>query len=568
MRAPLRFLILAALAGLPTPGLASRAVVPDDHSTIQAAVDSGVDTVVVRQGEYPEVVQLARGVSIIGVVPTEAPFTFGVPPLPALGGLVGLDLAHGLVVLKGLRFRGVVSLSPTTASVRVSGCRLDRGISFGNANGSQDHITNCLSFGDIVNNGFNGSVGLCTVVGGTIRIPYSHSTLMVHDNVVVGPAPVGIQLHEDSYAIGNYVRGCEVGIKAACNFLASITGNIIEDCSGPGISFDHCSQSFVVDDVVGNVVRRCGGRGISVPNGYNTIAENVVENCGAEGIFHSGVGLALRDNTVLRSGATGIRAGIMIGDNTGNVVLYSDGDGIHLDDVNRLSRNIVGRNSGRGIVVDGSDGHTRSIHHNTAFANNGAGLAISAVKPRPDSLTHNISFANAIGLAWSGPGAPHLACNDWFANTGGAVTGLAPGATDVSLDPRFCDLPNDIVSLASDSPLANLAGCGQVGALGVACAVAVGVGDPRPASLGRLQIRPQPSRGAMHFVWPPTDVAITLEVFDVTGARRMARSVAPGASEFVWNGEDDSGQALPAGVYFAKLVHGRARSEATVVVIR
>ena len=72
----------------------------------------------------------------------------------------------------------------------------------------------------------------------------------------------------------------------------------------------------------------------------------------------------------------------------------------------------------------------------------------------------------------------------------------------------------------------------------------------------------------MSFAFDPSDAATTLEVYDVSGARRMTRTLAPRTVGYAWNGTDDAGQPLPAGVYFAKLVQSAARSEATVVVIR
>ena len=54
----------------------------------------------------------------------------------------------------------------------------------------------------------------------------------------------------------------------------------------------------------------------------------------------------------------------------------------------------------------------------------------------------------------------------------------------------------------------------------------------------------------------------------MTGAQRWSRTFAAGTSEHVWTGVGDDGAALPAGVYFARLTQGAARSDATVVVVR
>ena len=69
----------------------------------------------------------------------------------------------------------------------------------------------------------------------------------------------------------------------------------------------------------------------------------------------------------------------------------------------------------------------------------------------------------------SGPGTIGLGCNDWFGNVAGAVSGADPGATDLALDPLFCDVTQGDVHLSALSPLLNAAGCGQIGALGQGC---------------------------------------------------------------------------------------------------
>jgi hypothetical protein len=52
-------------------------------------------------------------------------------------------------------------------------------------------------------------------------------------------------------------------------------------------------------------------------------------------------------------------------------------------------------------------------------------------------------------------------------------------------------------------------------------------------------------------------------VYDVTGKR--VRDLAPSSAELVWNGLDESGTSVGAGVYFVRVVGG-ARSETHRVV--
>jgi hypothetical protein len=87
-----------------------------------------------------------------------------------------------------------------------------------------------------------------------------------------------------------------------------------------------------------------------------------------------------------------------------------------------------------------------------------------------DSVRGNVSFANAgFGMEWTGAYVPVLACNDWFGNGAGAVSGLSPGASDLAVDPLFCDAAHSDVTLRADSPLADAPGCGLIGALGIGC---------------------------------------------------------------------------------------------------
>ena len=278
---------------------------------------------------------------------------------------------------------------------------------------------------------------------------------------------------------------------------------------------------------------------------------------------------AFARNTVLRSGSTGIRIGELAFRVVGNRVIGARGDGISIAQAFAsavtVTGNIVGHCAGRGIVATDDWGVT--VRNNTAYANGGAGFELQATVAT-DSVTNNISAHNALGLAWTGPAPALLGCNDWFANTGGDVSGTPAGATDVALNPLFCDEANDIVSLSASSPLASLAGCGLVGAQGVDCTAAAGVPARQAPRLGHLRIAPQPSNGVTRFTWHPVGTPVQLALYDVTGARRWSRTIAAGAGETVWTGRDDDGAALPAGVYFARLTQGAERSDATVVVVR
>jgi hypothetical protein len=145
-------------------------------------------------------------------------------------------------------------------------------------------------------------------------------------------------------------------------------------------------------------------------------------------------------------------------------------DGIALYNQGEARDNAVLRCGGTGIVLRGEDYSTCYLTGNTSALNQGSGYVL-AIPPTSGSalVSNNIGYGNAgAGLAWTGLGAPTFGCNDWFENTGGTVTGTAAGSTDLSVDPLFCDLPNDDIRLRADSPLVAGA-CDTIGARGVGC---------------------------------------------------------------------------------------------------
>ncbi len=93
-----------------------------------------------------------------------------------------------------------------------------------------------------------------------------------------------------------------------------------------------------------------------------------------------------------------------------------------------------------------------------------------------------------------------------------------------------------------------------------------------PAALRLLPAHPNPMRAGatMRFAMPEAG-RVRLALYDVTGAR--CRTLVDGeraAGEHLvpYDGRDDAGQALPAGVYFARLDAGRASCTQRVVVVR
>ncbi len=205
----------------------------------------------------------------------------------------------------------------------------------------------------------------------------------------------------------------------------------------------------------GNAISGCD-RGIegSAYDGY-VLTKNEIRDCGT-GVSASGGWVSLIDNTIVGVAGDGVSANV---DNS----FVAEG-------------NVVGDCGGAGMRVAWNPWPYEGVlRENTLFRC--AGSAMDLSWPRAASgdtvlVENNIGFGcGEWGLAVSGTQFRH-GCNDWYGNHVGSVSGIAPDATDLSVDPMFCDVSNADVRLNSSSPLlADSASCGQIGALGVGCGV-------------------------------------------------------------------------------------------------
>ena len=175
-----------------------------------------------------------------------------------------------------------------------------------------------------------------------------------------------------------------------------------------------------------------------------------------------------------------------------------------------------------------------------------------------------LSFGPAAEAVWCDETSFATAtCCDVFGNVGGDWVGALAGQDgangNFSADPGFCDAAAGDLGLRADSPC--LDGrhpvgdpCGRIGAWDEACgATAVDGGRPvRPGPF--LRAWPNPFRGSVRLTYElPAPGAPRIEIFDVTG--RRVRSFAPAgiSGELTWDGRDDSGRAVAAGIYHIRL---------------
>ncbi len=96
--------------------------------------------------------------------------------------------------------------------------------------------------------------------------------------------------------------------------------------------------------------------------------------------------------------------------------------------------------------------------------------------------------------------------------------------------------------------------------------------EPLPGSLAALSAWPNPFRAgegaSLRLTLPPgAGEAASVEIYDV-GGRRLRALKLDGTGEARWDGRDDSGAALPAGVYLARPTGLPAAASQRVVLLR
>ncbi len=563
MRSSIRFGLLVFAAWACASGAMAQTVhVPADHATIQEAIDSGATLVYVAEGTYPESLVVASTLTLLGEPPADP---MAAPPFPRVWGLaIGRGAAmHPDVYVRGFHFTGPVrACNSATNGGRtiLEGCRLDAGFTStcGGGVGETVHLRSCIIAGDVYLNAYGADFTNNTVLRGQAQVHSNGLGAVIRDNVVIGPSARGLSSTSgDSPGTisGNFVSGVGTAYVLA-NGTAS--GNVAEDCvrgyiiEGP--------QWGTTGRFRANVARRCDtGFELTARSGLNEVVGNVADSCRGVGI-HIGPSIValVRGNSVNASGSHGIwHEGYFAP--TGNRVMRAGGDGIRAHE--GADSNVVGRSAGRGIAA-------AEASHNTVYSNAGHGLELSGGTGTSAWAIGNVAYGNSgYGLLWTGGGGVTLACNDWFGNFAGATSGVAPGANDTALDPLFCDLPADDVTLSSGSPLLSRPGCDAAGALGVGCAIAVDVSSPADDAV-RLLVRPNPTRGAVELRWARSTTAGRIEVFDLAGSLRYRAELAPGVERLLWSGVDSAGRALPGGVYFVRHTSGRLEEGARLIVVR
>jgi hypothetical protein len=431
--APLSVILCASavlLSSPPQAAFASTAVVPDDYPTIQEALDSAPDTVLVGAGSYSGDLTIGR-ISVIRAEPD-------LPEKPRLTGLRIVVERWDVVRASVIRFEGLHFTGPVSFETREMGgfvsfyrCQIDAGLDYSLAGSNHDittfHVAECGIVGDTRLFG----AGLVEVRGNRIRngvvtAVTDDGEVLFNDNVVEGGGLGCTSSTGSAVATGNHITAGDLLVEPSKS--CTVRDN---DITGPGRGLQAGGRPGIVER---NTVRR--SQALVASGDVLVAADNRVFDCEYGLITSAEYTAGIRGNVVAHCAHEGLRGSFP----------PEYGDFV-------ITENTIVANGGSGIVIESDPGVQANarIRNNLVYGNDGHGLEL-----RAGSL-----------------GSPPR-CNDWFRNVLGPATGVEPGASDLAVDPIFCDLGAGDFTLRSDSPL--LAGdCAPIGALGLGCDVSTEV---------------------------------------------------------------------------------------------
>ena len=242
-----------------------------------------------------------------------------------------------------------------------------------------------------------------------------------------------------------------------------------------------------------------------------------------------------------------------------------------------VEHNLVGRSDGNGLLTNGNT--TVSVRHNI-FIENG----VSGPPPR------------GRGICWLGTQAARIYHNEFHANVvaailwpagGGNFSGMAANAVsgtdsvfgNIDGDPLLVDEDAGDFHLQPGSPAID-AGLpslphdpdGTVADLGPFFFPQGGVGAPEIGDAAvAMNVAPNPFRSGTEISYVLHRAGrVLVEIVDVRG-RRVSRledeERSSGAHRVAWNGMDDRGARVAAGIYFARVAFDGTIRAATLVLL-
>ncbi|MBU1702042.1 MAG: T9SS type A sorting domain-containing protein [Candidatus Eisenbacteria bacterium] len=516
------------------PAAATTLHVPDEYSTIQAAVVAASatgDVIEVSGGTYDEAVSIyGKQLDIVGVdgmqSTTVTRIIWGNPAEdPYCGGsLTGFNIAASLAA-EQLKQEFRLRASQVQNSVLISAAG-----PYAGGDENSIHVESCHFLGDVTIDQYNyyeaATVDSCTFENASLHggseLGFDVSSCTFHNGgIVVAGEVVSIE--------GNVVVG-SVGIYIHIDSLGGvIAGNVVD---GGGIEAVGWADLFVSD----NVVKEC-------IVGINTTDATYFPVVNNNDVSHCDTGITCSDESIV----------------TNNLV-WSCIDGIILD----------------GWFVE--------LRGNTVVDCSGDGVRWSSSSERITEISCNIIVGNGSGVTvTAGADIDLLSCNDVWNNLGGNWFGIInPTGVDgnISVDPLFCGPHLADYTLGAASPCLpgnhpDGAPCELIGKLGQGCDdpadVPEGDAEGMQSWIRLSKSTPNPTMGCVKYSVNLRDSGpVRINVYDVNGRivdTLIQHWLSAGSHEFSWDPRSNNDRELNSGVYYLRMEAGRQRATRKIVLI-
>ena len=460
----------------------------------------------------------------------------------------------------------VKDASPVLRNLEITGCSVGLSSQLGCGGGIM--LVNSDSY--LENVWIHGNTG---IYGAGVFVYDSNPTLIdctIEDNVSrndnLSYAPLGGGIHVLDSNL--YLSGCVIDGHADLNNGGGVYA------AGVGAS---TSLTMTGGSVSGNSALNNGG-GIYLSGGQADL-----------------FGVTISDNTKLPASSLMNGGGIYANGTlfsadsltcTGNQATF--GGGLYLTSCSSasLSRSLVAGNTGSFLAggLSYQNNAAGSLSANTFAGNAGTSFGAGGIQvtgTAPDMSNNLVAFntggtnyANGVAVV-SVP--PSFLCNDVFGNAGADYSGMTdPTGTggNISADPLFCDAGGGDYRIGAGSPCApaNSGGCDLIGALGV-CAASPVPGDGETPLAFRLDKNfPNPfnPRTTIRFALPEAG-RTRVVVFDVAGRQvktLVDEDLSAQVHSVIWNGDDDRGRTVAAGVYFYMVTSGDDTSVGRMALVK
>jgi hypothetical protein len=231
-----------------------------------------------------------------------------------------------------------------------------------------------------------------------------------------------------------------------------------------------------------------------------------------------------------------------------------------------VTGNVISWNAGQfGLYISGG---SADVSGNTLAANDGGGVGLYQCT---GSISENLVSESTGGYdLWCAGASVSITCNDIWGSTSSAC---ALGQGNIAVDPKIC-ITSEEFHVQSVSPcLPENNACGTLmGARGIGCTAS----DLNEEQLSRnpiVKVFPNPfSRdGRIRYLLGSVAPRTHLAVYDLRG--RLVKTLFQGDAPSrygvaTWDGTDEAGQPVAAGVYVARLETGSNVVTAKVVLVR